>query len=152
MRQKSFRNGSDIIYKSTLKWCVLLVPFAAPAAEIRPPSTVATPPPVPNAALQMVGSTCRSSSVSTFADMVKAAHKPTCDPGVVALCTRMQTSTHTGPVVWINSPVFSPASPLPGSKSLFSPPIHTCGHLTDNNPLVFRILLLSGTTIHWTVL
>jgi hypothetical protein len=48
----------------------------------------------------------------------------------------MQTSTRTGPILWINCPIFSPAQSLAWPKtSPFSHPIHTFGHLSDNDDI-----------------
>jgi hypothetical protein len=55
--------------------------------------------------------------------------------GVVALCTRMRTSTRTGHMLWINCPIFKLYSVtcLVQKPSPLSPPIHTRKHLTDND-------------------
>ncbi len=71
--------------------------------------------------------------------------------GVVALCTRMRTSTHTGPMLRINCPIFQPpCSALASPKyPFFPPPIYTCKHLlTMTTSTCLFLLLLSTVTTY----
>jgi hypothetical protein len=66
-------------------------------------------------------------------------------PGAMGLCTKMQNSICTGPMPWVKWPSFWPAQSLAWpQKPPFSPPTHTCEHLTDINDINMSDSALPG--------